>query len=152
MKTFNQLISDSLKYVEEIFPWDLEEQLENNHNSLLLDIREPDEFKALHIKGSINVPRGILEQSCEYGYYETVPKLANARDQDVIVICRSGNRSALAAYTMQLMGYKSVKSLKTGLKGWNDSELALQDIKQQPVDIDYAEEILTPPVAAEQLA
>lgn len=152
MKTFNQLISDSLKYVEEIFPWDLEQQLETNNNSLLLDIREPDEFKALHIVGSINVPRGILEQSCEFGYHETVPKLVNARDQDVIVICRSGNRSVLAAHTMQIMGYKSVKSLKTGLKGWNDSELALQDINEQPVDIDYAEQILTPPVAAEQLA
>lgn len=152
MKTFNELISDSLKHIDEIFPWDLEEQLETNHTPLLLDIREPDEFNALHIKGSINVPRGILEQSCEYGYYETVPKLVNARDKDVIVICRSGYRSALAAHTMQIMGYKSVKSLKTGLKGWNDSELALQDIQEQPVDIDYAEEILTPPVAPEQLA
>jgi rhodanese-related sulfurtransferase len=150
MKTFNQLISDSLKHIEEIFPWDLEEQL--NNNPLLLDIREPDEFKALHIKGSINVPRGILEQSCEFGYHETIPKLVNARDKNVIVICRSGNRSVLAAHTMQLMGYKSAKSLKTGLKGWNDFELPLQDINEQPVDIDYAEEILTPPVAAEQLA
>ena len=98
------------------------------------------------------MPRGILEQSCEYGYHETVAKLVNARDKDVVVICRSGNRSVLAAYTMQLMGYKSVKSLKTGLKGWNDSELALQDIQEQAVDIDDAEQILTPPVAAEQLA
>jgi len=152
MKTFNELIADTLKNIEEIFPWDLEEQLESNNIPLLLDIREPDEFKALHIKDSINVARGILEQSCEYGYHETVPKLVNARDQDVVVICRSGNRSVLAAHTMQLMGYKSVKSLKTGLKGWNDSELALQDIQQQAVDIDYAEQILTPPVAPEQLA
>jgi rhodanese-related sulfurtransferase len=147
MKTFNELIADTLKNIEEIFPWDLEEQLETNNIPLLLDIREADEFNALHIKGSINVPRGILEQSCEYGYHETVPKLVNARDKDVVVICRSGNRSVLAAYTMQLMGYKSVKSLKTGLKGWNDSELALQDIQEQAVDIDDAEKILTPPVA-----
>ncbi len=152
MKTFNELIADTLKNIEEIFPWDLEEQLETNNIPLLLDIREADEFNALHIKGSINVPRGILEQSCEYGYHETVPQLVNARGKDVIVICRSGNRSVLAAYTMQLMGYKSVKSLKTGLKGWNDSELALQDIQEQVVDIDDAEKILTPPVAAEQLA
>ncbi|WP_069471983.1 rhodanese-like domain-containing protein [Candidatus Marithrix sp. Canyon 246] len=150
MKTFNELISDSLQHIEEIFPWDLEGILESNNIPLLLDIREPDEFKALHIKGSFNVPRGILEQSCEYGYHETVAKLVNARDQDVVVICRSGNRSVLAAHTMQLMGYKSVKSLKTGLKGWNDAELALQDIQEQTVDIDYAEQILTPPVAAFQ--
>jgi rhodanese-related sulfurtransferase len=152
MKTFNKFISDSLKYIEEIFPWDLKEQLESNQIPLLLDIREPDEFKALHIKNSINIPRGILEPSCEYGYHETVPKVVNAKDKDIIVICRSGNRSALAAYTMQLMGYKFVKSLKTGLKGWNDFELPLQNIEKQSVDIDYAEKLLTPSVTAEQLA
>jgi len=151
MKSFQDLINECLKNVDEIFPWDLEEILKTDHSPFLLDIREPYEFERLHIKGSMNVPRGILESSCDYGYDETVPELVRARDKEVIVICRSGNRSTLAAYTMQLMGYQSVKSLKTGVKGWNDYELPLQDKNGQPVDIDKADTILMPQVRADQM-
>jgi len=151
MKTFQDLINDCLPAIEEIFPWDLQKVIENNHSPLLLDIREPYEFEALHIQGSINVPRGILETACDYGYEETVPELVKARDKDIIVICRSGNRSVLAAYVMQLMGYQSVKSLKTGIKGWNDYELPLQNSHGETVDIDEADMILMPKIRPEQL-
>ena len=151
MKTFQDLINDCLPVVEEIFPWDLQKVIEHNWLPLLLDIREPYEFDALHIKDSINVPRGILETACDYGYEETVPELVKARDKAIIVICRSGNRSVLAAYVMQLMGYQSVKSLKTGIKGWNDYELPLQNSHGEIVDIDEAEQMLVPKVRPEQL-
>lgn len=151
MKTFQDLINDCLPAIEEIFPWDLQKTIENNSSPLLLDIREPYEFEALHIQGSINVPRGILETACDYGYEETVPELVKARDKDIIVICRSGNRSVLAAYVMQLMGYQSVKSLKTGIKGWNDYELPLQNSHGETVDIDEADMILMPKIRPEQL-
>lgn len=151
MKTFKELITDCLKTVEEIYPWDLPEMMAADTSLLLLDIREPYEFKALHIVGSLNVPRGILESACDYGYDETVPALVQAREKKIIVICRSGNRSALAAYTMQLMGFKNVTSLKTGIKGWNDFELPLYDAQGQLVDIDEADEILMPKLRPEQL-
>ena len=151
MKSFQNLITDCLKTVTELFPWDLQELLETEQPLLLLDIREPYEFERLHIKGSISVPRGILESACDYGYDETVPELVKAREKDIIVICRSGNRSVLATYTMQLMGYQSVKSLKTGIKGWNDYELPLQDIQDQIVDIDEADTILAPHIRPEQM-
>lgn len=151
MKTFQDLINDCLPAIEEIFPWDLQKTIENNSSPLLLDIREPYEFEALHIQGSINIPRGILETACDYGYEETVPELVKARDKDIIVICRSGNRSVLAAYIMQLMGYQSVKSLKTGIKGWNDYELPLQNSRGETVDIDEADMILMPKIRPEQL-
>jgi len=151
MKSYQNIIADCLKTVNEIFPWDLQECLESKQSPMLLDIREPSEFEAFHIKNAMNVPRGILEASCDYGYDETVPELAMARDKEVIVICRSGNRSVLAAHTMQLMGYQSVKSLKTGVKGWNDYELPLLDINKQIVDIDEADAMLLPNVKPEQM-
>jgi len=151
MKSYQNLIADCLKTVNEVFPWDLQEVMETTSLPMLLDIREPYEFEALHIKGSINVPRGILEPACEYAYDETVPELVRARDKDIIVICRSGNRSILAAYTMQLMGYQSVKSLKTGVKGWNDYELPLQNLHGQTADIDDADMMLLPNVRPEQM-
>jgi len=149
MKTFNELIEEVRDRVTELFPWDLEERLENE-TLFLLDIREPYEYEAMHIKDSINVPRGILETACEYDFEETIPDLVEARDKTVIVVCRSGNRSLFAADVMQHMGYQDVVSLKTGLRGWNDSELPL--IKNgEAVDIDDADEFFTAKLRPDQL-
>ena len=139
MKTFKSLIEEILPNIQEIFPWDLEEKLNESNDIVLIDITEPKEYNTLHINHSINVPRGILESGCDWGYEDTVPALASARDKEVIVICRSGNRSALAAYTMQAMGFNNVSSLKTGLRGWFDYELPLFDEQNQEVDEDDAD-------------
>jgi len=152
MKRFSQLIQECLERVNEIFPWDLEEMLKEENKPLLIDVREPAEFEAMHIYHSINVPRGILETSCEYDFDDTVPELVEARDKDVVVICRSGNRSIFAADVMQQMGYKKVVSLKTGLRGWNDSELPLYSKSNENVDIDDADEFFTPKLRPEQLS
>jgi rhodanese-related sulfurtransferase len=134
MKTYSQLVAETLPEIKELFPWDVEARQQND--LLLLDIREPHEFDAMRIKGSINAPRGILEQCCEWDFEETIPELVQSRDKEVLIICRSGNRSVLAAYTMQLLGFQQVYSLKTGLAGWNDYELPLVDLQDQPVKID----------------
>ena len=151
-KTFKQLISDILPEINELFPWDLEELLENNSDVLLVDIREIDEFESAYIEGSLHVPRGILEAACDWNYSDTIPELVNARDRPVVVICRSGNRSALAAFTMQLMGYNNVTSLQTGIKGWNDSDFPLLNKKAELVDPDWADTFLNPPLRDEQLS
>ena len=88
MKKFTELVAESAENVSEIFPWDLEEKLSENNLPLLLDVREPYEFSAMHIKGSLNVPRGILETACEYDYEETIAELVEARSKEIIVICR----------------------------------------------------------------
>ena len=151
MKTFKELIEDILPSINEMFPWDLEELLESEKDVLLIDITEAKEFARLHIKNSINVPRGVLESACDWDYTDTLPELAKSRDQRVVVICRSGNRSALAAFTMQLMGFTNVSSLKTGLLGWNDYELALFDIDGGVVDIDEADEYFSAEPRADQM-
>lgn len=151
MKTLEDLITECLATVEEILPWNLQALLETQKPLLLLDVREPYEFEACHIKGALNVPRGILEAACEYNYEDTVPQLATARDQDIVVICRSGKRSVLSAYTMQLMGFKSVKSLKLGMKGWNDYELPVENHQGQPLESEEADAILYVPLRPEQI-
>lgn len=150
MKTYQQLIEECLENISEIFPWDLEEKLQSDDKPILLDIREPEEYKEMHLKDSINVPRGILEQSCEWDFEETIPELVRARDREIVIICRSGNRSVLAAYTLQQMGYQNVSSLKTGLRGWTDYEQPLVKNNNQQVDIDDADEYFTNKVKPEQ--
>lgn len=150
MKRYTDILADALTRVREIMPWDLRDRLVAPPAPLLLDVREPEEFALMHIAGSINVPRGVLEQACEWDYDSTVPALAGARQSEVVVVCRSGQRSILAADVMQSMGYANVVSLKTGVRGWNDFELPLFDAAGQRADMDAADAWLSPPVRPDQ--
>jgi rhodanese-related sulfurtransferase len=152
MKKFNDLVAESAKNITEIFPWDLEERFEENPTLLLLDIREPYEFDAMHIKNSLNVPRGVLETACEWNYEETVAELVTARDKEVVVACRSGNRSIFVCEVMQNMGYKNVVSLKTGLRGWSDYDQPLLDKNEKEVDEDTAVDYFTANIRDDQKA
>lgn len=150
--TFAHLVNAALPHIKELLPWDLDTLRKADPDLLIVDIREADEYAAGHIPGSLLVPRGILETSCDWGYPDTIPALAQARNQPVVLVCRSGNRTALAALTLQQMGYQQVFSLKTGVRGWNDFELPLVDAQGEQVDIDLAEEMLSPPVLPAQMA
>jgi len=149
---FADLVAFTRPGVRELFPWDLREELDAGRDLLLLDIREPYEYAAMHIAGSLNVPRGILELACDWGYEETVPQLAAARERDIVLLCRSGNRTVLAAEVMQKMGFATVRSLQTGLRGWNDYEQPLVDARDRPVTLEAADAYFAPRVAPEQLA
>jgi len=151
MKTFSQLLKECQKSVKEIMPWDLMEHIESENPPLILDVREPAEYCKAHIKHSYHVPRGTLETACEYGFEETLPVLVNSRDKPIVVVCRSGNRSLLAARTMQELGYTNVQSLMTGLRGWNDYEQELIDEHNQLIDNDNADEFLTSIVSEEKM-
>ncbi|SEA74449.1 Rhodanese-related sulfurtransferase [Thiothrix caldifontis] len=150
-KTFAALVADALLHIQEVMPWDVEEMQVSNPDLLIVDIREADEYAAAHIKNALHVPRGILEASCDWGYSDTIPELVQARDKPVVLVCRSGNRTALAALTLRLMGYQQVYSMKTGVRGWNDYELPLFNNAGEQVDIDWAEAELNPPVRPDQL-
>lgn len=150
--TFANLVAAALPHIKELMPWDVDAMRQATPELLIVDIREPDEYAAGHIQGSLLVPRGILEASCDWGYSDTLPALAHARTQPVVLVCRSGNRTALAALTLQHMGYEQVFSMKTGVRGWNDYELPLVNAQGEPVDIDLADEALSPPVLPAQMA
>jgi len=141
--TYKELVAEAAPFVPELFPWDVSEARQQGRAFLLLDVRCPSEFDEMHIAGSLNVPRGILETACDYGYDETEPELVAARERPVLVICRSGNRSILAAHTLQRMGYADVASLKTGLRGWNDYELPLTSRAGRLVPVEEAELFFT---------
>ena len=150
MKRYADLLAEAQQRVREIMPWDLARQLACDRPPLLLDVREPIEYAQARIPGSISVPRGVLEQACEWDYDETVPELARERTLPIVVICRSGHRSVLAADVLQQMGFADVVSLKTGVRGWNDYEQPLVDDEGRPLDGDDAERMLVPRLRAEQ--
>ncbi|MEZ5658310.1 MAG: rhodanese-like domain-containing protein [Burkholderiaceae bacterium] len=150
MKRYKDLLEDAAGRVTEIMPWDLAELLRGESPPLLIDVREPGEFERLRIPGSINVPRGVLEQACEWDYAETEPLLAARPSSRVVIICRSGNRSLLAADVLQQLGFEDVVSLRTGVRGWNDFDQPVVDASGRIIDGDTAEQVLSPRLRPDQ--
>ena len=110
-------------------------------------------------RGEVETQWGVFEDVFCAGSTGTLEFLENvltevveARERDIVVICRSGKRSVLAADVMQKMGYSRVRSLKTGLRGWSDYEQEMVDADGQPVDEDTAIEYFTPRLRPEQLS
>ena len=151
MKNFLELVRGCLGQVREIMPWDLADRMQANPDVLVVDVREPEEYAAMHIDGSLNVPRGILESACEWDYEETVAELVRAREREIVVVCRSGYRSVLAANSMLLLGYRNVASLQTGLRGWKDFDQPLVDKEGRDVDLDDADVYFTPRLRPDQM-
>jgi len=150
VKRYADLIADAQRRVREVMPWDLRDRLAQVPPPLVVDVREPGEFAQGHIPGSINVPRGLLEAACDWDYDDTVPELAGGRERPIVLVCRSGQRSVLAADVMQQMGFAEVASLRTGVRGWNDFEQPLRDTEGRTVATDVAEQLLAQRVRAEQ--
>ncbi|MGD9667897.1 MAG: rhodanese-like domain-containing protein [Hyphomicrobiaceae bacterium] len=150
-ESYKTLSDKAAAKISEIMPWDLEAKRACEPELIVLDVRERAEFEAAHIKGAINVPRGILEAACEWDYAETEPELVMARQRPIVVVCRSGNRSALAALVMGMIGFERVVSMKLGIKGWNDGDLPLVDGRGIRVDPDDVAHLIEPQLAPEQL-
>jgi len=73
---------------------------DNTENTILLDVREPDETQANKLAGSINIPRGVLEMRI----MATCPN----PEQAILIHCAAGGRAAMSAARLQEMGYKNV--------------------------------------------
>jgi rhodanese-related sulfurtransferase len=81
--------------------------------TLILDVREPAEYQAGHLPQAVNVPRGVLE--FKVGNH---PQLLDPQ-QPMLIYCKNGGRSALAALTLKQMGFNQVEMLVAGFDGWN---------------------------------
>jgi rhodanese-related sulfurtransferase len=82
-----------------------------------VDVREPDEYAEGHVPGARSSPRGFLEVRADLEHRKRDPWLAD-RDRRLLLYCGGGHRSALAAQTLQQMGFRRVASLAEGFTGW----------------------------------
>ncbi|MGQ0464941.1 MAG: rhodanese-like domain-containing protein [Sporichthyaceae bacterium] len=88
--------------------------------AVLVDLREPSELAENgRIPGAVHVPRGVLEWKADPA--GPAPEMPKALDARVILHCAGGGRSALAAVTLQEMGYSNVAHLESGFAGWKDA-------------------------------
>ena len=87
----------------------LREKLERREKLKIVDVREPEEFQAGHIPGAVNVPLGRLT---------FVAKKDLHPEEEIVLVCRSGTRSMMAARRLRKMGYKKLYNLTGGMLMW----------------------------------
>jgi len=130
IKTAQQLVAEARSQIREVSVQQLAAQL-TDHQIILIDVREPDEFQQGRIDRAVNYPRGVLEMKIHQhpavaAHCEMAPALAELANRPLYLICRSGARSALAALSLQQMGFQQVCSVAGGFQAWLDAGLPVE--------------------------
>ncbi|MBN8465961.1 molybdopterin-synthase adenylyltransferase MoeB [Corallococcus exiguus] len=115
--TFRDLLSEVKKEIREVSHEHVHQLLGSGAKVKLVDVREADEYAGGRLPGAVHIPRGYLELRIE----EKV-----ARDEELVLYCAGGTRSALAARTLREMGYTRVSSLAGGYNRWSDAALPVE--------------------------
>jgi rhodanese-related sulfurtransferase len=115
MKTAHDLVMAAKADIHEVALAEAEDAVKSA--DVVLDVREGHEYRDGHIGGAINLPRGLLE------FMLSSDEALQDRSRNFVVYCKSSGRAALAAKTMQEMGYLHVTSIAGGFDGWKDAGL-----------------------------
>jgi len=111
-KTWKDFVADAKTRIHEISQDEFRQWLAQGKDIVILDVREANDHAHSRIEGAVNIPRGVLELEIE----DTVPD----RHKTIVAYCGGGGRSAMAADTLQQMGYDHVYSLQGGYKQWKE--------------------------------
>ncbi len=87
----------------------------NRQGALLLDVREADEYSAIHAQNAKLIPLGQLKARLD--------EIAEYKDKPVVVICRSGRRSGIAVSQLQAAGFTRVSNVEGGIREWEKNGL-----------------------------
>ena len=126
-KTAADLVAEAKQRIQNLTVDQTAEELERG-DVLLVDLREPDERQGHGtIPDAVHAPRGMLEfwadPTCSFHRAEFDP------NRRVILYCGGGGRSALAADTLQHMGYANVAHLDGGFSAWKAAERPVEDVQ-----------------------
>ncbi len=125
MKSSQQLVNEAKARIVEVSVQELAAALQDHH-TVLIDVREPDEYAQGSIDRSVNYPRGVLEMRIHQhpsvgSNCDSMVALEQLAATPVYLICRSGARSALAADSLKNMGFTQVMSVAGGFQAWSDA-------------------------------
>jgi molybdopterin/thiamine biosynthesis adenylyltransferase/rhodanese-related sulfurtransferase len=112
MASFRELLKETKSQIREVDTAGAEEAIEARPGTVVLDVREPDEYEQGALPGAVHIPRGHLESKIETHVSD--------RSTPIVIHCASGVRSAFAAKTLQDLGYTDVVSMAGGFNKWKD--------------------------------
>ena len=110
---FITLCESALHSVREVTWNDAAHWLQEESATLLIDVREDHEWEQGRIPCALHIGRGILERD--------IAKHCPDKSSRLLLYCGGGYRSALAAESLQAMGYNNVYSLQGGFRAWKQS-------------------------------
>jgi len=115
---FLKLVNSAKSQIKECSVTELYEKISPNRlDGIIFDVREDSEYDRFHIQGATHLSKGQLEVKIE--------SLIPLKDQRIYLYCGSGFRSALAAQSLQKMGYTNVVSLAGGIQAWVNSNFPI---------------------------
>jgi molybdopterin/thiamine biosynthesis adenylyltransferase/rhodanese-related sulfurtransferase len=116
-QTFQQLLAGVKQEIREVSVDEVKRLLDTRAPVKLIDVREADEYAGGRLPGALHIPRGYLELRIEE---------RARRDEELVVYCAGGTRSALAVKTLRELGYARVASLAGGYNRWSDAALPVE--------------------------
>ena len=122
------MIAAARSVANEVLPDAAREALDSGAVKLVVDVREPEEFREGHVPDSVNIPRGLLEIRADPASPSADASLSTERSARVLVYCTKGPgaRSLFAARTLMDMGYENVDVLAGGLNAWAEAGLPVE--------------------------
>ena len=109
-EAFLRLVNDAKSRIREVTVAVVREKLRSGHSFHFFDIREDHEWARGRAEGAGHLGKGIIERDIE--------ALAPDPDDEIVLYCGGGYRSALSAEALQRMGYRNVFSMAGGYKEW----------------------------------
>lgn len=123
MKTYRDLVSEAKQAVPEVSVEQVHGRLTADDPPVLIDVRDPDEYREGFIEGAVSISRGFLEFKVQDAFPDP--------ETPIVLYCLSGLRSLLAARALQELGYRNVASMAGGIRRWKELRLSL--VKEQPL-------------------
>jgi len=116
---FLKLVESVKTRIRETDVHDVRRRLEAGERFYLVDVREESEWSRGHLPGAIHLSKGIIERDIE--------KTIADPSATIVLYCGGGFRSALAADSLQQMGYSDVSSMDGGWRGWCEAGYPVED-------------------------
>src|SRR2546429_1335749 len=140
MKTLREMLAEARQVVPEEGPEDLQRRLTSATPPVVIDVRDPDEYRDGHIEAATNISRGFLEFR--------IAGAVSDPSTPLVLYCQTGLRSVLAAKQLKELGYQTVINLQGGYQKWAQTGLpVVKDVALTPDQIQrYSRHFLLPQV------
>ncbi len=130
-RSAGDLVAEAEFRIKSVSPDEISEEVVSGE-TLVVDVREPEQWQEGHIPGAINIPHGWLESKVDPASPSFDPRIRS--DKPLYINCATGRRSALATATLNDMGYEKAINLEGGFQAWEAAGYPVESgEKEEPV-------------------
>jgi molybdopterin/thiamine biosynthesis adenylyltransferase/rhodanese-related sulfurtransferase len=142
-KTYSEMLREARGSIREVSAAELEQIQKTRPDTVVVDVRETNEWDEGYIPGAVHVPRGFLESRIE----AAVPD----QNTEIVLYCAGGSRSALAVKTLEAMGYTNAINMAGGFQAWKSQGMRWTTPPKLTSEqkVRYSRHLLIPEVGAE---